>query len=320
MNVNQWYLKNTYHYKQFDIDKLIWLKKKKGVSISLCFPTLNESATIGIILDIVNKDIFLPGLVDEVVVIDSGSTDGTLEIVRSRGFPVYQHKDIMKSKGSYPGKGEALWKSMFVLKGDIIAWCDSDIKNFGPRFIYGILGPLLARDDLSYVKAFYRRPIDFDGSIKKSGGGRVTEILIRPILNLFYPDLSWLLQPLSGEYAGRRKVLENIPFNTGYGVEIGMLIEIYQKFGLNSIAQVNLKTRIHRNQPISALSRMSFGIMQSLYDKLEKYGKMYIPLDINKIYNQIHNIDDEYLISPIELEEKERPPVEKIREYKLVNK
>jgi len=319
MDLNQWYLKNTYHYRQFDIGKLISQKKKKGISISLCFPTLNEASTIGNILDIVKKEIFIPGLVDEVVIIDSDSSDDTPEIVKSKGFPLYQHKDILKEYGSYSGKGEALWKSMFVLKGEIIVWCDSDIKNFSPRFVYGILAPLLIREDISYVKAFYKRPINIEGTVKKSGGGRVTEILIRPTLNLFYPELSWLLQPLSGEYAGRRQILEQIPFSTGYGVEIGMLIEIYKKFGLDSIAQVNLKTRMHRNQPLSALSKMSFGIMQSIYKKLEKYGRMYLSKEVNKKYNQIHHIDDNYLISPVELEEKERPPIRKLKEYTLTH-
>ncbi len=143
MDLNQWYLKNTYHYRQFDIGKLISQKKKKGISISLCFPTLNEASTIGNILDIVRKEIFIPGLVDEVVIIDSASSDDTPEIVKSKGFPLYQHKDILKEYGSYSGKGEALWKSMFVLKGEIIVWCDSDIKNFSPRFVYGILAPCL---------------------------------------------------------------------------------------------------------------------------------------------------------------------------------
>jgi glucosyl-3-phosphoglycerate synthase len=320
VDLNQWYLKNTYHYRQFDIAELISQKKKKGISISLCFPTLNEAATIGNILEIVKKEVSQPGLVDEIVIIDSSSTDNTQEIVKAKGFPFYQHSDILKEHGSHTGKGEALWKSMFVLNGDIIVWCDSDIKNFGSRFVYGILGPLIMRDDISYVKAFYKRPININGSVKKSGGGRVTEILIRPTLNLFYPELTWLLQPLSGEYAGRRDVLEDIPFSTGYGVEIGMLIEIYKKFGLDSIAQVNLKTRIHRNQPLSALSKMSFGIMQSLYKKLERAGKMYLGSEVNKMYNQIHHVDGDYLISPVELEEKERPPIKKIKEYIIARK
>ena len=315
MDLEQWYNNNTYNYKVFPVDRLVKFKKKKNLTISLCFPTLNEAQTIGRILDIVRKSIYEPGLVDEVVVIDSNSMDRTVSIARSAGFKVLQHRDILPGYGSFKGKGEALWKSLAVLKGDIIIWCDSDIMNFKPRFIYGILGPLLIDDRISYVKGFYRRPLKIDSSYLKSEGGRVTEILVRPILNLFYPQLSKIFQPLSGEYAGRREIFESIPFSTGYGVEVGMLIEIFERFGLDVIAQVNLKRRVHRNQPISALSKMSFGILQTLIRKLQYYNKVKLNSDINKIYNQIEYINKEYIITPLKLEEMERSPIIEIKEY-----
>jgi len=315
MDLEQWYNNNTYNYKVFPVNRLVKFKKKKNLIISLCFPTLNEAQTIGKILDIVRKSIYEPGLVDEVVVIDSNSMDRTVSVVRSAGFKVLQHKDILSRCGSFKGKGDALWKSLTVLKGDIIIWCDSDIMNFKPRFIYGILGPLLIDDKISYVKGFYRRPLKINSSYLKSEGGRVTEILVRPILNLFYPELSKVFQPLSGEYAGRREILESIPFSTGYGVEVGMLIEIFERFGLDVIAQVNLRTRVHRNQPISALSKMSFGILQTIIEKLKKYKKIKLNSDINKIYNQIEYINKEYIITPLELEEMIRPPMVEIKEY-----
>jgi glucosyl-3-phosphoglycerate synthase len=315
MDLEQWYNNNTYNYKVFPVNRLVKFKKKKNLTISLCFPTLNEAQTIGKILDIVRKSIYEPGLVDEVVVIDSNSMDRTVSIVRSAGFRVLQHKDILSGRGSFKGKGDALWKSLAVLKGDIIIWCDSDIMNFKPRFIYGILGPLLIDDRISYVKGFYRRPLKIDSSYLKSEGGRVTELLVRPLLNLFYPALSKVFQPLSGEYAGRRKILESIPFSTGYGVEVGLLIEIYEKFGLEAIAQVNLQRRVHRNQPISALSKMSFVILQTIIEKLKKYKKVKLNSDINKIYNQIEYINKEYIITPLKLEEMERPPMMEIKEY-----
>ena len=315
MDLEQWYNNNTYNYKVFPVDRLVKFKKKKNLTISLCFPTLNEAQTIGRILDIVRKSIYEPGLVDEVVVIDSNSMDRTVSIVRSAGFKVLQHREILTEYGSFKGKGDALWKSLAVLKGDIIIWCDSDIMNFKPRFIYGILGPLLIDDRISYVKGFYRRPLKIDSSYLKSEGGRVTELLVRPLLNLFYPALSKVFQPLSGEYAGRRKILESIPFSTGYGVEVGLLIEIYEKFGLEAIAQVNLQRRVHRNQPISALSKMSFVILQTIIEKLKKYKKIKLKSDINKIYNQIEYINKEYIITPLKLEEMERPPMLEIKEY-----
>jgi glucosyl-3-phosphoglycerate synthase len=315
MDIEQWYNNNTYNYKVFPVDRLVKFKKKKNLTISLCFPTLNEAQTIGKILDIVRKSIYEPGLVDEVVVIDSNSMDRTVSVVRSAGFKVLQHKDILSGYGSFKGKGDALWKSLAVLKGDIIIWCDSDIMNFKPRFIYGILGPLLIDDRISYVKGFYRRPLKIASSYLKSEGGRVTELLVRPLLNLFYPELSKVFQPLSGEYAGRREILESIPFSTEYGVEVGMLIEIFERFGLDVIAQVNLKRRVHRNQPISALSKMSFGILQTLFRKLQYYNKVKLNTDINKIYNQIEYINKEYIITPLKLEEMERPPMMEIKEY-----
>ncbi len=317
MDLDTWYLKNTFHYKQFNVKKLINIKKRKNLKISLCFPTLNEAQTISKILKIVEKYLYNPGLIDEVVVIDSGSDDGTAEIVKSLGFKVYQHKEILPKYDSYRGKGDALWKSLYVLNGDIVVWCDADIKNFKPRFIYGLTGPLLLEDNISFVKAFYLRPLKIDSSYMKGEGGRVTEILIRPMLNLFYPELSKVLQPISGEYAGRREILEQIPFYTGYGVEIGMLIDIYEKFGLDTIAQVNVIRRIHRNQPLSALSKMSFGIMQAIFQKLKYYRKISISEDINKIYNQISRVGYEYVITPIKLVEKNRPPISDIEEYKL---
>ena len=315
MDIDDWYNNNTFHYEQFSIKELVGIKKKKNIRISLCFPTLNEEQTIGIILSIVKKTIYEPGLVDEVIVIDSNSSDSTAEIVRSVGFEVYQHKDILHKYGSYKGKGDALWKSLSVLKGEIILWCDSDIINFKPGFIYGLLGPLLLDEKISYVKAFYRRPLKIDSSYMKSEGGRVTEILVRPIINLFYPKLSKIFQPLSGEYAGRRRVLEKIPFSTGYGVEIGMLIEICERFGLETIAQVNVKRRMHRNKPLAELSKMSFGIMQTITRKLEYYKKIKVCIDLNKIYNHIEYLDKKFIINSLKLEENERPPISEIEEY-----
>jgi glucosyl-3-phosphoglycerate synthase len=189
-------------------------------------------------------------------VIDSGSTDDTRAIAARFGARVFSSRDILKSYGTFRGKGENLWKSLFVLQGDIIVWIDADISNIGPKFVYGLLGPLLERPEIGYVKAFYERPLRSTSGLTLSGGGRVTEILVRPLFSLFYPELAGLVQPLSGEYAGRRRLLERLPFSVGYGVEVGHLIDIYHQHGIESLAQVDL-TAAHRNQPVEALSRMS---------------------------------------------------------------
>jgi glucosyl-3-phosphoglycerate synthase len=153
---------------------------------------------------------------------------------------------LAEKVGTYRGKGEALWKSLHVTKGDIVAWIDTDITNIHPRFVYGLLGPLLRRPDVQYVKGFYQRPIKVNGQLQASGGGRVTELVARPLLNLFYPELSGVVQPLSGEYAGRREALMSVPFFTGYGVETGLLIDLHDRYGLAGIAQVDLEERVHQ--------------------------------------------------------------------------
>jgi glucosyl-3-phosphoglycerate synthase len=201
-------------------------------------------------------------LVDEIAVIDSDSDDQTRDIAREEGVPVHILGDVLPEYGARRGKGEALWKSLHVLSGDIIVWIDTDVTDTHPKFVYGLLGPLLLRPDVQFVKAFYQRPLRIGGEMLASGGGRVTELSARPILNLFFPELSGMVQPLSGEQAGRRAVLEQLPFFTGYGVEIGLLIDTLQRAGLGALAQVDMKHRIHRNQDLLSLSKMSFQILQ----------------------------------------------------------
>ena len=267
--VNEWFARNTFHSHDFEnIGTLISLKEKQGVTISLGLPALNEEETIGNVIDVLKGALMNEApLLDEIVVIDSSSTDRTVEIARERGVPVVNHKDVLPEAGSLRGKGEALWKSLAALKGDIIVWVDTDIRNIHPRFIYGLVGPLLRRPEIMYVKGFYLRPIRVGEVLHPVGGGRVTEILARPYFNLLFPELSAFVQPLSGEYAGRRAALEQVPFATGYGVEVGLLIDLLRRFGLDALAQVDLEQRIHRNQKLEALGRMSFGILQALLVK-----------------------------------------------------
>jgi len=268
-------LERTYHHSRFaDKKRLVDLKKMKGAVISLAFPTLNEEATIGKEILVIKTELMdrFP-LIDEIVVIDSGSEDRTCEIAAGFGAQVHQSRDILKSRGTYRGKGENLWKSLHVLRGNIIVWIDADIHNIAPKFVYGLVGPLLENDGISYVKGFYERPIRTRTTLSASGGGRVTEILVRPLFSLFYPELAYLVQPLSGEYAGRRRVLEQLPFSVGYGVETGHLIDIYHKFGVQALAQVDLDRRVHRNQSVQSLSKMAFGILTTFFNRLNMYGE-----------------------------------------------
>ena len=265
--VESWLKNNTYELEQFmDLQNLEILKKKNGYSVAVVIPTLEEEGTIGFVLEcMIEKLIYKYKIIDELIVIDGGSMDKTKEICNEFNEVLfYNQNDILKDISNNKGKGEALWKSLYVTKSDIIIYVDSDIKNFDERFVVGILGPLLYNDQIKFVKGFYKRPyIGSEGSVTNEGG-RVTELCARPLLNILYPDLSGFIQPLGGEYGGYRDILENIKYTSGYGVEVQTLIEIYEKFGLDSIAQCNLIERQHRHQPINSLSKMSSAILQTI--------------------------------------------------------
>jgi glucosyl-3-phosphoglycerate synthase len=311
-------LDNTFHHSRYgDTKRLLELKKQKGVSISLAFPTLNEEATIAKEILVIKTELMERSpLIDEIAVIDSGSQDKTCEIAEAYGAKVYQSKDILKSQGTFRGKGENLWKSLYVLTGDIIVWIDADIQNIAPKFFYGLVGPLLENETLQYVKAFYERPIKMSGELMPSGGGRVTEILVRPLFSLFYPELAYLIQPLSGEYAGRRKLLEQLPFSVGYGVELGHLLDVYHKFGIGAIAQVDLDRRVHRNQSVQSLSRMSFGILNTFFDRLRKYGGNDFKEKLNAHHIALTILKDQHEPVLSEVPVFERPPIIEVEEYR----
>jgi glucosyl-3-phosphoglycerate synthase len=254
-------------------------------------------------------------LLDEIAVIDSGSTDRTREIAKEFGASVFVSSAILERYGSYRGKGENLWKSLYVLKGDIIVWIDADISNINPKFLYGLLGPLLENDGIGYVKAFYKRPIRSASGLTPSGGGRVTELLIRPLFSLFYPELAELVQPLSGEYAGRRRILEQLSFSVGYGVEVGHLIDLFHMFGTGIMAQVDMDERIHRNQSIEALSRMSYGVLATFLDRLGKYKELSIFKELGKRHIALAADGEIWKLVPSDISMIERPPMRTIPEY-----
>ncbi|PKQ27739.1 MAG: glucosyl-3-phosphoglycerate synthase [Candidatus Anoxymicrobium japonicum] len=316
--MEQWFKERTYDHNDFaDIDRLVELKEEQGLKISVCLPTLNVASTVGNCIRVLRAELVdRRPLIDQLCVIDSRSTDGTIEIARAEGAQVFFDDEILPEMAPAAGKGEALWKSMFAMDGDIIAWVDSDIENIHPRFAYGLLGPLLDEPDIGYVKAFYERPLKRDGVSQPSGGGRVTELVARPMLNLFYPELSGLIQPLSGEYAGRRGVLESLPFFTGYGVEIGLLLDILSDFGLGALAQVDLDVRVHNNQSIASLSKMSFGIMQAIFKRLADDGKLDLKAAPCTLYNTVGRDEDGYVLESSEISVLERPPIRSIPEYR----
>lgn len=316
--VDKWFAEKTFNSQEFeDLEHLVALKEERGVTISLGLPALNEEETVGKVIkscqDALVKEF---PLLDEIVLLDSGSTDYTADIARDLGIPVYQHQEILPRYGIYRGKGEALWKSLHVLNGDLIVWIDTDIVNIHPRFVYGVVGPLLRHDTIRYVKGFYRRPLKVGDSYQAGGGGRVTELVARPLINLFYPELSGIIQPLSGEYAGRRSALERIPFYIGYGVETGLLLALVERYGIGAIAQTDLRQRIHRNQPLPALSRMAFAIIQVFIDHLEQRQKVELLSEMNRTMKIIRYEPNRYNLEEHAISDQLRPPMITLPEYR----
>ena len=229
-------------------------------TVSVCIPARNEEPTVGQIVERIRTEL-VDGLhlVDEIVVVDDHSSDRTAAVARDAGAVVVDASTTLTEHGRGHGKGEALWKSLYASSGDLVIWCDADVRDFSTRFISGLLGPLLTDPTIGFVKGFYERPVD--GHVR--GGGRVTELVARPLLTMCFPDLAGIVQPLSGEYGGRRTILESIPFVVGYGVDIAMLIDIADEFGGEAIAQVDLGERIHRNRPLHELSPQAAQVMQA---------------------------------------------------------
>lgn len=316
--MSDWFARRTFHHSSFnDLQALLRAKQSREHSISVCIPTLNEAATIGPILRRIREDLMeaVP-LVDELAVMDSASEDETAKIARECGAEVYQDGDVLPHLEPSSGKGEALWKSLFVLKGDLIAWCDADIENFDPGFLTGTLGPLLSDPEVGYVKAFYDRPLKSGRRLVPGEGGRVTELVARPLLNTFWPDLAPLVQPLSGEYAGRREILEQVPFATGYDVEIGLVIDIAERFGLEVFAQVDLGGRVHRNRDLRELSRMAFAIVHGVLRRLEAAGRVDMRTELGHTLHQFVRRNGELEAEAQRIEGGDRPPAATVADYR----
>jgi len=316
--VDRWFAENTFHADEFaDLEYLVRLKEERKLSISLALPSLNEENTVGNVIRAAQRvGMKQFPLLDEIILIDSNSTDQTREIAADLGVPVYIHQEVLPEYGVRDGKGEALWKSLYVTSSDLLIWVDTDVSNFHPRFIYGQLGPLLQRTTLQFVKGFYRRPLKVGKALKAGRGGRVTELTARPLLNLFYPQLSGIIQPLSGEYGGRRELLEQLPFSSGYGVEIGLLIDVLESAHLASIGQVDMVERIHHGQSLEMLSRMSFAVLQTFFSKLEQRYDLEMLQDVNRTMKRVQQDRGLLHLEVEEVAERQRPPMITIKEYR----
>jgi glucosyl-3-phosphoglycerate synthase len=271
VRVRRWSRRRTSRAGDWPLDKL--LAAKGATSITVILPAKDEEKTVGGIVTTIRSE--LAGLVDEILVVDSRSDDATARRAAKAGARVLHQDEILPELPMLPGKGDALWKGLAAAQGDLIVYIDADLRNFGAHFVTGLLGPLLTDRRISFVKGAYQRPHTTpDGVVRPGEGGRVTELVARPLLNLYWPELAGFIQPLGGEYAARREALERVPYVTGYGVELGLLIDLLGLVGLDAMCQVDLGERIHAHQDTAALGRMAGQIMLTAWSRLERQGRM----------------------------------------------
>jgi glucosyl-3-phosphoglycerate synthase len=269
--VEAWATYRTRHATQWSAAELA--AAKRGTSVTVVIPARDEEATVGAIVRTIRHRLSeRHRLVDEIIVVDSRSTDRTAAVAASAGARVVCQDVLTRSLPRLEGKGDALWCGLAEAGGDVVAFVDADLRRFDPRFVTGLLGPLLTDPSVAFVKGFYHRPLVGAAGVETDGGGRVTELMARPLLNLFWPELSGFVQPLAGEYAGRRAVLERVPFVSGYGVEVAMLVDLLELVGLDALAQVDLGERQHRHQDTEALGRMAAQILLTVWGRLHRRG------------------------------------------------
>jgi glucosyl-3-phosphoglycerate synthase len=306
----------TFHHRDFDVDDLAARKRAEGRVVSVVVPARDEEPTVGDVVGVVRSRLQERiGLVDEVLVVDADSTDRTGEVAAAAGARVVRQSQVLPEAGTAPGKGEALWKGLAAARGDLLVFIDADLHDLDPRFVVGLLGPLLTDPAVGFTKATYDRPLRVDDALQPAGGGRVTELLARPLLATFWPELAWLAQPLSGEYAGRRELLETLPFVRGYGVELAMLIDLAEGVGVDAIAQVDLGRRVHEHQPLSALSRMASELLHVALSRLERAGRASFrePFAAQLLQPE-RDLHGRLVLAPHRIEHAERPPLARWRE------
>lgn len=309
----EWFGDHTFHHADFDAAELA--QRKGATTISVVLPALDEERTIGAIVSTLHRDLIerVP-LIDELIVIDPGSSDRTARIAADAGARVVSEADVLPEHGRVPGKGEALWKSLYATTGDIVCWLDADIEGFKSEFVTGLVGPLIADPALAYVKGFYERPLDGVDGAQPTGGGRVTELVARPLINMHWPALAGFIQPLSGEYAGRRSALEQVPIAAGYGVELGLLLDLYDLVGLDAMAQVDLEVRVHEHQRTDALGRMAFTLQHTAMTRLQRSGRASLTQHPWPSMMQFAMDDGLYAATHFTADVSERPAIASVRE------
>jgi glucosyl-3-phosphoglycerate synthase len=316
--VEAWTTYRTGHAGRWTPEGLQAAKTRERVSVVI--PARNEEATIGSIVSTIRRDLVerVP-LVDEILVVDSRSTDATAAVAGRAGARVVSQDRMTRGLPRMEGKGDALWAGLAAAGGDVVAFVDGDLHEFSSHFVTGLLGPLLTDQSVEFVKGFYHRPLNGPVGVETDGGGRVTELAARPLINLFFPELAGFVQPLAGEYAGRRRTLERIPFVSGYGVEIGMLIDLVELVGLDALAQVDLGERKHRHQGSEALGRMAAQIMVTAWTRMHRRGLVTEPLPPSTLLTQFRRGGQDALpnlerqIAVTDTAVTERPPLASIR-------
>ena len=266
----RWERGRTFHHAQFPPERIA---RERNLTVSVCVPARNEAATIGDIVDVL-ADLRARGVIDQIVVADD-STDGTGEIAARHGAEVHSQSALRSDLGAVCGKGDAMWRALHVLEGDVVAFVDGDTSDFGERFVCGLVGPLACEDgEIEFVKGFYRRPFRASDGVQPTGGGRVTELLARPLLRSLYPELARVRQPLAGEIAARRDLLRRVPFATGYAVDIALLIDAWSEVGLAGLAQVDLDVRQNDHQDLPALGAMANDVLAGVLTRLWREGRL----------------------------------------------
>ena len=304
--VERWLSTRSWSANERPLHQILAAKQRTGRTVSVVLPALNEEATVGDIVSVIRHDLMrqVP-LVDELVVVDSGSADRTSEVAAAAGARVVHRDGILPRLPAVPGKGEVLWRSLLVTRGDIVCFVDADLRDFSSDFVSGIVGPLLTEPDVDLVKAMYDRPL----AGAAGQGGRVTELMARPLLNMHWPQLAGFVQPLGGEYAARRSLLEQLPFPVGYGVELGMLVDALHLAGLAALPQVDVGVRKHRHQDGQALGRMAAAIYRTAQLRLAR-GHL-----IRPSLTQFERGEDGFEPRTYSVDTEERPPMVDIAEY-----
>ncbi|MGW6741802.1 glucosyl-3-phosphoglycerate synthase [Streptomyces sp. NPDC055025] len=344
--VERWLTRRSWSAADRTLDRLLVAKAARGTTVSVVLPALDEEATVGAIVSVIRRELMERApLVDELVVIDSGSSDRTAEVAAAAGARVVHRDAILPRLPALPGKGEVLWRSLLVTSGDVVCFVDADLRRFSADFVSGTVGPLLTDSDVHFVKAMYDRPLREDGTdgdgadgdgvgdvgaddvgVGRYGagggtrdgmggaaagaqGGRVTELVARPLLNLHWPQLAGFVQPLGGEYAARRSLLERLPFPVGYGVELGLLVDALHTVGLDALGQVDVGVRFHRHQDDRALGRMAAAIYRTAQLRLSRAHLVRPEL------TQFDRGEHGFVPRTYSVDTEERPPVREIAEY-----